>query len=256
MQHRHSNKQKYFEEQITSTRQTILPYIQNFIPLGPKTRVLEVGCGHGGNLIPFIEKGCNATGVDLSENWIKLAHKNYKERGLDHTQIILKNIYDFDSKTTFDFIFLKDVIEHIHDQGQFMSIIKQLLAPNGKIFFAFPPWQMPYGGHQQICKGILSKLPWFHLLPMPIYKGILRLFGEKSRIKALSEIKQTGISIERFEKILKKENYNIVQQTHWLINPNYEIKFGLKRRTQLGIIKSIPYLRNYFTTCSYYLVSL
>lgn len=33
--------------------------------------VLEIGCGDGGNLLPFAELGCNTTGVDLSTGRIK-----------------------------------------------------------------------------------------------------------------------------------------------------------------------------------------
>ena len=33
--------------------------------------ILEIGCGDGGNLLPFTELGCNTTGVDLSAGRIK-----------------------------------------------------------------------------------------------------------------------------------------------------------------------------------------
>jgi 2-polyprenyl-3-methyl-5-hydroxy-6-metoxy-1,4-benzoquinol methylase len=63
---------------------------------------------------------------------------------------------------------LKDVIEHIHDQPKLIAWMKSYLAPNGTIFFGFPPWQMPFGGHQQLCRNkVLAKLPYYHLLPRP-----------------------------------------------------------------------------------------
>ena len=83
----------------------------------------------------------------------------------------------------------------------------------------------------------------------------MRLFGETKRtIESLIEIKETGISIERFERITKKENFQIVEKTHFLINPNYEIKFGLNPKTQFGLISAIPFVRNFFTTAVYYLI--
>jgi 2-polyprenyl-3-methyl-5-hydroxy-6-metoxy-1,4-benzoquinol methylase len=51
----------------------------------------------------------------------------------------------------FDIIVMKDVIEHIHDQSRLLARLKDFLKPNGVVFFGFPPWQMPFGGHQQIC---------------------------------------------------------------------------------------------------------
>ena len=42
---------------------------------------------------------------------------------------------------------------------------------------------------------------------------------------------------------------------YYFINPNYEAKFGLKPREQVGFISSIPFVRNFLITTSYYLVS-
>jgi hypothetical protein len=139
-----------------------------------------------------------------------------------------------------------------------MSYVKKYLKPEGKFFLAFPPWYNPFGGHQQICKSkLLSAMPYYHILPKPIYTGILKLFNEDmNRINSLLEIKQTGITIERFEKILNDNNYKIETKTFYFINPNYEIKFGIKPRKQLGLISSIPGLRNFVTTSCYYIVSL
>ena len=99
-------------------------------------------------------------------------------------------------------------------------------------------------------------MPYFHLLPRSIYKFILRTFKEKdARIEGLLEIKDTGISIERFERIVKKEQYKIIKRTFYLFNPNYETKFGLKPRHQIKLISSIPWIRNFFTTAMYYVIS-
>ena len=98
-------------------------------------------------------------------------------------------------------------------------------------------------------------LPYFHLLPMSIYKWILKLFGEsEATIAGLVEIKETGISIERFEKILKKEKFTILRRQIFFLNPIYKYKFGLKVRHQLSLISAIPVLRNFLSTCVYFLI--
>jgi hypothetical protein len=73
-------------------------------------------------------------------------------------------------------------------------------------------------------------------------------------INDLLEIKDTGISIERFEKIVKRTNYKIVDKIHYLFNPIYEYKFNLKPKKQNPLISKIPYIRNYLTTCVYYII--
>jgi hypothetical protein len=90
------------------------------------------------------------------------------------------------------------------------------------------------------------------MLPMFLYKGILKAFGEN--VSDFTEIKETGISIERFEKIVGKTGYNIVHKTHYLLNPIYIYKFGWKPRKQAAFVQAIPYVRNFFTTCVYYLI--
>jgi len=153
-------------------------------------------------------------------------------------------------------IILKDVVEHIPDQEKFIPYLKKFLKPGGYVYFGFPPWYMPHGGHQQVCSNkFLSILPWFHLLPTFIYKKFLQLFGENQfTIKELLEIKDTGISIERFERIVQKANYTIPAKTFYLINPIYRYKFGLQPRKQIKWIAAIPFIRNFFTTCVYYLI--
>jgi len=259
MQKRHINKKVYFEEQIHTTRKYVIPYIENFLPLNQGYNVLEIGCGEGGNLIPFLDKKCNVTGVDISESKISNAVTFLKTHpGAENLTLLAKDIYDSseDLGQHYDLIIMRDVIEHIHDQDRFMGYVKRFLKPGGLFLLIFPPWYNPFGGHQQISKNkIYSKLPYFHLFPPSLYKFILKLGGEESqRISALLEIKETGISIERFRKIVKKHNYTIVNETLYFISPNYEIKFGLIPRKQSGLIAALPFIRNLFTTSVYYMI--
>lgn len=122
---------------------------------------------------------------------------------------------------------------------------------------SFPAWQMPFGGHQQICKSrILSHLPFFHLLPKALYKKVLEIGGESSFcIQELLNIKETKCPIELFQKSIKDTNFTVVNCTPWFINPHYEVKFGLKPRRLWSLISKIPYIRNFFTTSSFYILT-
>jgi SAM-dependent methyltransferase len=221
-------------------------------------QVLEIGCGEAGNLKPFLDLGCICTGVDFSIHKIEKgkAYFSNQPNGANITLISedIYNIKEFQSK--FDLIIVRDVIEHIHDQDKFLGLMKGLMVADGVAFFAFPPWQNPFGGHQQICENkLLSVLPYYHLLPVPLYKLFLKLFGESDgKINGLLEIKETGISVERFEKLISKNGYNQLKKKLFFINPNYETKFGLKPRVLWSFIALIPVFRNFVTTCGYYLI--
>lgn len=258
MQERHKNRLLYFNEQVYTTEKYVIPFIERQHEVSASCRVLEIGCGEGGNLKPFLDRGCECTGVDLNKKQIENAHTFFAGHPhLDRLTLIADDIYNFDpADHQYDIIMLRDVIEHIHDQERFMKILPQYMKPHGVVFLAFPPWYMPFGGHQQICESRLSKTPFIHILPAACYAAMLRMGHETdSRIADLLEIKETGITIERFERILRTESYRTLERELYFINPNYEIKFRLRPRLTLPILRSLPYLRDFYTTAAYYLIA-
>jgi hypothetical protein len=84
---------------------------------------------------------------------------------------------------------------------------------------------------------------------------ILKAFGEAPEcVKELLEIKSTGISTARFEKLHKRNGYQIVARRLYLINPIYAWKFGLKPRELPVWLGKIPFFRDFFCTTAWYLV--
>lgn len=253
----HQDRKRYFQIQYENAVAHVLPFIEHSFLIKSHMRVLEIGAGEGGVLRAFTERGCKAVGVELDPLRVEWACGFlWEEIGRGQLFYVEKDIYKTDLinelKGGFDIILLKDVIEHLHDQPKLFRLLHTLLNPGGVIFFGFPPWQMPFGGHQQIAHSFLSRLPYIHLLPRPLYKGLLKLNNEP--VDELLEIRQTRISIEKFESICYDTGYQILHQLHFLINPIYQWKFGWKVRKQFVWLSKIPWLRNYFTSCVYYLI--
>ena len=257
----HKDKRRYFDMQYKTAREYLLPFISAQTPVTSHTRVLEIGCAEAGVLLAFRELGCDCVGIELSKVRTETASQYHSEFDMPGAiRFINKNIYEIDIAKdighTFDVIILKDVIEHIPDQATFIPKLQDFLTAGGLVFFGFPPWYMPFGGHQQICKSsVLSKLPYFHLLPAPIYRWILKIFGESPiGQKNLMEIKDTGISIERFERIVKSTEMHVEKKQLWLLNPIYKYKFGKGPVAQSGLVGAIPFVRNFLTTAVYYVI--
>ena len=258
MQARHNDRKLYFEELALTSSEFYLSYLNKFKKIGKNLKVLEIGCGEGGNLLPFAEQGCSVAGMDLNKTKINTGNEYFAalKFGCD---LVCCDFFGYKSAYKFDIIIIHDVIEHIPSdkKRKFMRLTIALLNSDGVIFFAFPPWQMPFGGHQQICRSIISKIPFIHLLPQRLYTAILRVSGENSDcIKELLSIREAKMPIERFEKLYKSVGLRCVDRTMWFINPHYKQKFNLTPRRQSKIISHLPYIRNYFTTSCFYVLKV
>lgn len=257
MQKRHFDREQYFGELVQTSERYFVPFIEQHTGCVSGKKILEIGCGEGGNMRPFADRGCDITGVDINAQRISEAKDFFAaEIGEGSVRFFAQSVFEFDCAERYDLIFVHDVIEHIPDKQELMRFMKGLLSENGVIFMAFPAWQMPFGGHQQICSSkLLSYLPFFHLLPKSLYRSTLKSFGEpQDCIDELLSIKECRLTIERFEKHLSEFNYAIVCKKLYFINPHYEIKFGLRPRVLMPFIAHIPYIRGFFSTSCVYIL--
>ena len=256
----HGNAPLKFQHQYLVTRDYIIPYLEKNGGWKEHMQVLEIGCGEGGVLKAFVERGCTCTGMDLSTSKIANGKELQAEDiAAGKLQLFSADIYDQSTmdafRGKFDLIILKDTIEHIPDQERVMAQLPVYLKRGGKLFFAFPPWRMPFGGHQQTATTKKGQLPWMHLLPRSTYASFLRKVGEPEPIiTSLMEIHDTQISIDRFERIVKNTGYTIHHRRLYLINPIYRFKFKWTPRPQFAVLSAIPWLRDFMSTTAYYIL--
>lgn len=261
MQQRHTDRLRYFMEQAGTAREFYLDYLRPYITLGKGTRILEIGCGEGGNLLPFAESDCLVTGIDLDANRIAQAQAFFSQAGMNGTFFCLNFLQakaPLMNDIHYDIILIHDVIEHIlpEQKHNFMVRAARFLRPEGIIFIGFPAWQNPFGGHQQISIGWVSKLPFIHLLPCSIYRRLLHISGTSSEtISELMLIRKSRMTIENFERLTKETDFTIKKRTLWLINPHYKQKFHLRPLQLWQPFARLPYIRNFYTTSAFYLLS-
>ena len=83
MQDRYTDRRLYFNELAQTSREYLIGYIGRFRELANTGRVLEIGCGEGGNLLPFADMGIDVVGIDISKGKIDAAarcHRTYRIR--------------------------------------------------------------------------------------------------------------------------------------------------------------------------------
>ncbi len=255
MQKRHTDRYRYFREEAATTEKYFIPYLSEFIDVGDIS-VLEVGCGEGGNLLPFARRGCRVVGVDLSEQRVRQAESFFSRECAAGTFICDDVMHYRGDGRLFDLIVCHDVVEHIPEKGKMLLALKRLLAPGGRLFVAFPAWQMPFGGHQQIARSwVVSHLPFVHLLPELAFCLMLRLFGEDaSKINELIGIRRTRCTVEMFEREAAYAGYTVCDRRLWLVNPHYEVKFGLRPIRLCRQLSALPYVRNFMASSCFYVV--
>ena len=82
MQTRHIDRERYFNELASTSREFYIDYLKRFKNIDSNTRILEIGCGEGGNLLPFAESGCTVAGLDLASGKIENAGKFFASRNV------------------------------------------------------------------------------------------------------------------------------------------------------------------------------
>jgi SAM-dependent methyltransferase len=256
----HADRNKMFDQQYQNARDYVIPFISNYLDVSDIS-VLDIGCAGGGVLRAFSEIGCQCVGVDLNPDRITFAKELVAKGAWENgASFVVGDIHDPDIggewQGKFDLVVLKDVIEHVPEKERLMDRIQSFLRPGGMVFFGFPPWRMPYGGHQQIAQSTLGKLPYYHLLPRKAFVSILKFLGESEAAqKELGELRDTRLSIAGIERLARDTDFGIVARTHYLFNPIYRFKFGLPPREQLPVVRSIPWFRDFVTTACYYLLT-
>ena len=256
MQRRHSDRRAYFYELARTTRRHIMPYIDRWMPAAPGMGVLELGCGEGGNLLPYARRGCRVTGIDLCAGRTKQARAFFAEAGAEG-RFVCADITEWNGGGSgFDLIIMHDVIEHIADKRAAMERARQLLRPGGRVFVAFPSWPMAFGGHQQIARSrLLSHLPFVHLLPPRCYRLLLGACGERQdTVAELMAIRSTRCTIAAFESIARSAGFVVEDVTLWLVNPHYEAKFGLRPRRLPRLLCRLPAVRDVLASSCFFML--
>lgn len=99
---------------------------------GSDLRVLDVGCGSGGILQYFIDKGHAGRGVDLDSTMVSFA---VEEIGLD---VRAGTVLGLPSDEAYDLVIYSHVLEHLVDIPSELGRVHDLVAPGGAVYVEVP----------------------------------------------------------------------------------------------------------------------
>jgi len=100
--------------------------------LGPRDRVLEMGCATGLMSSLFVAAGATVVGVDRSEAYLARA----RARHLISASFVQDNVSHFRSGVPYDHVVVTNVIHELEHPGQFLRHCHHLLRHDGMLHLA------------------------------------------------------------------------------------------------------------------------
>lgn len=121
-------------------RRKIIDSVLNKYFSGSNLKILDWGCGPGGNF-QFLEKYGKVLGVDSSDEAIRFSN----DKGI--TNIVKAgDLSDFKSDEKFDLVVGFDVLEHIQEDEKFLSDLYNHLASKGHVLVTVPAYKILWSG--------------------------------------------------------------------------------------------------------------
>ncbi len=187
--------------------------------LGPKLRVFDVCCGPGNYALQFAPLVKEVVALDISPKMIEKCRKKAREAGVSNIRIILGDWFKFETKETFDTVFvsMSPIIHHLDSIDRLLSLSRRFLI---LVHWAGVRKNLLYA---RIYKEVFDReLVWkrpgiivvFNYLYTLGYAGDIRFFTgywerlrpiEKELEQVLWRLEREGISVskEAKEKILR-----------------------------------------------------
>jgi 2-polyprenyl-3-methyl-5-hydroxy-6-metoxy-1,4-benzoquinol methylase len=107
----------------------LFSYVESSVPVRAGMDIVEIGAGGGWNLLPFLQKGANVTGIEYSPSLNTLG----KAHGLNMVSGGIEKLQGH-----YDLILINHVLEHMHDPLAALRKIKEHLKPDGKAYVGVP----------------------------------------------------------------------------------------------------------------------
>lgn len=123
-------------------RNIINSTLKNYISNDKDLKILEVGCGTGGNFSVLKNYG-DVTGLEPSPHAAKFLEK--------HDDVVIKTgglpAEGLFEKESFDVIVAFDVVEHLKHEKECLSSLLQYLKPGGKFIVTVPAFKFLWSSH-------------------------------------------------------------------------------------------------------------
>jgi SAM-dependent methyltransferase len=111
------------------------------VVLTEKTRILDLGCGHGVFGGELLKRGYQVAFADEDHCLLpELSDLPFHKFNIDRD--------DIKTLGQFDLVICSNVLEHLAKPKAFLHTAQELLTPQGKLYLSWTNWLSPWGGHE------------------------------------------------------------------------------------------------------------
>jgi SAM-dependent methyltransferase len=250
------NDQYYFGYQYGLGVQYIAPYLRKRGVKLAGNSICEIGCGEGGVLAALADEGARyALGIDIRQEAIDRAEQIFRILGINSDF----KIHDITSTETpkewreaFEFVTLRDVIEHLDDTEGSLKHVMDFLKPGGYLYVVFPPYYSPYGAHQHALKNFWGNIPFIQFLPDFIFKGMIKS-GVDLDVEEVTRLREIRMTVGKFRSAAEAVGLELIEEELYFLRPVFKMKFGINP-VRANLLKRIPILREIVSLEAAYLL--
>lgn len=126
-------------------RRAVINGVLDRIHLPADARVLEAGCGTGGNLYHLKLRG-QVSAFEPHPDGVEIARSRHPDVPIETGS--LPDILPF-SDSTFDLVAALDVLEHVEDDSGAFAALMRLVKPGGYVIITVPTHPFLWGSHDR-----------------------------------------------------------------------------------------------------------
>ena len=216
------------------------------VPIGPTTKVLDLGCGAGKLVQAARERGYDFHGCGLG---LRDAHTDADTTLV--TQGILRDI-DLDpyhlpfDDCTFDAVISDQVFEHVMDYPTTLREVHRVMKPGGAFLHIFPPRYMPIEPHVHVPLGTMLRQRWW--LKTWAMVGIRNEFQTKMSAREAMEANHTYLNSHTnyLTKRQLREQFGRYYTDIRFVENDF-LKNSPRGRRIAGLAKVLPFLPDLYS---------
>ncbi len=214
-------------------------YLQMVIRDGPE-KILDIGCGAGGCLKPFIQRGASVWGIDKSSVSLRLC----KKKGYNVINADLQAEKTFDFLDFFpDYITLLDFLEHVDNPVDILKKLKKIARSDTELIITVPAYNFLYSDwdkalnhvkryNQKTIRNELSSAGWeiksmTHIHVLPLIPALIGRMIIKPIIKKIQPYRTHTPTFFAPGKMMNQFLYALYYVEFFLIRMKVKIPVGL-----------------------------